>query len=75
MGYSLGLNEFKTPIKLAKRYNINIGNLSKPFNIFIFSLVAELIGTMFLVMIGCGSAMTGGNNATGVTIAKANNVP
>ena len=50
MGYSIGLNEFKTPLRLAK------------------SLIAELIGTMFLVMIGCGSAMTGGNNATGVRI-------
>ena len=48
MGYSIGLNEFKTPVKLIK------------------SLVAELIGTMFLVMIGCGSAIAGGNNFTGV---------
>ena len=48
MGYSIGLNEFKTPVKLIK------------------SLLAELIGTMFLVMIGCGSAIAGGNNFTGV---------
>ena len=48
MGYSIGLNEFKTPVKLIK------------------SLVAELIGTTFLVMIGCGSAIAGGNNFTGV---------
>lgn len=51
MGYSIGLNEFKTPVKLIK------------------SLVAELIGTMFLVMIGCGSAIAGGNNFTGISLA------